>query len=273
MAITPWYESGYAGADREQEKRDLGGGPKRWWMPAATSKQIVFVDDSPVCFDEHSWRVEGSKFPLFATCTAKVHVDPCPGCSTKGVSKFDYTGHLTIVDITGYTSGKGTPKEKHVAFELVEFAPKLKAMNKLKIKKQNKGSLVGQLYTISRADENGPSTGDDFDHIREADMDKLYKAVTYRGKNVSEIITLANGTGEQAAKVRKFLVHQFQVPEDGLIPEQIPTFNYASVHAPMDIPDFRRAVSGAVGYAAKGGSSYGSGSAGTGAADSDDIPF
>ena len=269
MATQNWFESGYTGADREQEKRDLGGGPKRWWMAAATTKQVVFIDDEPICFDEHSWKVEGSKFPSSATCISKICQDGCPACNSKPVGKPDYMGHLTIVDCTGYTTRDG----KEVKFELVEFCPKLKAMNKLNLKKKNKGSLIGQLYSITRADADSPNTGDDFDHQRAAELDKLYKVVTYRGKNLSEMITTANGTGEAAQKMRKFLVHQFQVPETGAIPEEIPAFNYMKLHEPLEPADLRRQIVGAVSFGSKFSSGSGSTSGGSGGSSSDDVPF
>ena len=266
-----WFESGYEGADREQEKRDLGGGPKRWWMAAATTKEVVFVDDTPVCFDEHQWKTAESKFPNWATCIAKISQEPCAGCTTTGVGKADYTGHLTMIDITGYISGKGTAKEKHVRFELVEFTPKLKVMNKLKFKKANAGSLIGQLYKLSRADSDAPNSGDDLDFQRAANMEALYKAVTYRGKNISEMILVANGTGDAAKKMRRYLAHQFQIPDEGVIPEVIPRFNYMKLHEPMDSGDLRRAVAGAVAWNSNGARPASGGHSSASA--EDDVPF
>ena len=271
MSEKSWFEQGYNGVDREQEKRDLGGGPKRWWMPPGVTKELVFVDDAPVCFDEHQWKTEGSKFPAFGTCLSKITQDGCPGCGSKGVQKAEYTGHLTIVDITGYKVKKNG-EEVEVKYELLEFAPKLKAMNKLKIKKANKGSMIGQLYAVSRSDENAPNTGDDFDHLREAKMDGLYQVVTYRGKKLCELIDKANGSGDDAKKMRKYLSHHFQLPETGEIPAQIPVLNYQSLHAPMSVADFKRAIAGAVGFGGGGGRNSGSSGSGSGSAD-ETVPF
>lgn len=265
-----WFETGYGGAEREQEKRDIGSGPKRWYLGEGKTKDLVFVDDSPFCFDEHQWKTESSKFPNFAACVAKIVQDGCSGCTTRGVQKAEYTGHLTSVDISGYTNKDG----KEIKYELVEFCPKLKVMNKLKMRKQTKGSLIGQMYSVSRTDRNAPNTGDDFDFIRDVKMDELYKLVTYYGKNVSEMISKANGTGEEAAKVRRFLAHHFQIPETGEIPAAIPVFNYFKLHEPLETADFRKAVAGAVGYDNNDGGrrSSGGGSSGGGTAD-DSVPF
>jgi hypothetical protein len=265
-----WYEHGYEGADREREKRELGTGPKRWWLTAGTSKQVVFIDDNPFSCHEHQWKTNDSKFPNFGTCIAQISQEICPACASKAVQKAEYTGHLTAVDIDGYVNKDG----KEIKFELVEFCPKTKAMNKLKLKKQAKGSLIGQVCVVTRADKDSPNTGDDFEFKRDAKMAELYKVVTFRGKNLSEMITKANGHGDEAAKMRKFLMHHFQIPGDGPIPEEIPAFNYVKLHEPMEPAEFRKQVAGAVPYA---GSNYGRGgnnTGSTGEATSDgDVPF
>lgn len=270
---TSWYEQGYEGAEREKEKRELGSGPKRWWMTVGSTKRGVFIDDVPACFNEHQWKTGDSKFPVFGTCIAQICADGCPACASRAVQRSEYTGHLTMVDIDGYTTKDG----KEVKYELIEFCPKTKVMNKLKLKKQTKGSLLDQLWSITRTDKDSPNTGDDFDSLKAADLSKLYKVVTYRGKNISELIEKANGHGEEAVKVRRFMAHNFQIPESGAIPEAIPAFNYMKLHEPMSAADLRKTTASAVAYA---GSTFGSGNkGGSGAAGSgegkadDDVPF
>lgn len=272
MTNTSWYETGYSGADREIEKRELGTGPNRWWLSAGSQKQGIFVDDDPFACDEHQWRNPGSKFPLFATCLSKVAADGvCPACGGKGVDRAAYTGHLTIVDVAGWKDKDGNVRDQ---FELKEFCPKTTVMNKLKLKKAARGSLVGQVWTVTRATKDTASTGDDFEHVREANMEKLYTVVTFRGKNVSELITKANGHGEEAAKVRKYLAHNFQIPVDGEIPAKIPVFNYMKLHEPMNAADMRKAIANAVSMGGFGnsGNSNSGGSAGPGSAD-ETVPF
>jgi hypothetical protein len=249
-----WYESGFTGADKEQEKRELGGGPKHWWMPAATTRQGVLVDDNPFCCQEHQWKTGDSKFPSFGTCISNIVQEQCPACASRAVQKAEYTGHLTIIDITGYKT-----KDKEVRYELIEFCPKIKVLNKLKLKKTQRGSLVGLLLDISRTDKDAPNTGDDIDVVREAKMTELYKVVSYRGKNLAELIAKANTHGDEAVRVRKFLAHNFQIPTEGEIPEVIPAFNYQKLHQPMEVADFKRAIANAVSYAGGGFGSGGSG--------------
>jgi hypothetical protein len=260
-----WYETGYAGAEKEQERRDLGAAPRRFWLKVGASKEIVFIDDSPFCIWEHSWRVGDDKNFQYATCISKINPEGCPGDAAKGVQKAEYIGHYTIVDVTGYVSKDG----KEHKYELVELSPKTKVLNKLKAKKEAKGSLVGQLFQVLRTDDNSASTGDDFEHKREVDMVKLYEVVSYKGKKLKDMIDAANNPSDPtSARVRRYLAHHFQIPETGEIPASVPPFNYANVHAPMEPAAMRAAMSGARGFQANGSSGGSSGGTQT-----DDVPF
>lgn len=267
---TNWWETGYSGAEREAEKRELGGGPTRFWLKPKGERQLVFVDDSPFCFYEHPFKNENDRHD-WVTCTAKVHGE-CAACSAKGVGKAEYTGHLTAIDITGYVDRN---KVEH-KYELVEFCPKTKVMNKLKVKKERKGSLIGQLCGITRSDEHAPNTGDDFDFDREVKMEELYKLVTYRGKKLCDLIDAANAPGADGAKTRKYLMHHFQVPADGEIPARIPPFNYKELHAPLEPAILRQAIAGAQGQKDGFGAPASSAGPAPGKAGShadEDIPF
>lgn len=260
-----WYETGYEGAEKEQERRSMGYPPDRFWLKPGSQKEIVFISDDPFCINEHSWRnSEGDWF--HGTCTAKINDNGCGGCGQTGVSRPDYTGHYTIVDITGYTTQKGVENKNR----LILLPAKTKVINKFKFKKENRGSLLGQLWTITRADENAANTGDDLDHVRELkSMEGLLGVVTYKGKSLKEMIEKANGSGSDAEKTRKYLAHHFQIPESGPIPMKIPQFNYPVLMAPMEFGTFRAMVADAQPFKSKGGSS---GSEKTSTAD-DEVPF
>jgi hypothetical protein len=256
-----WYETGYEGAEKEQEKKNLGYPPDRWWMRAGETKEMVFIDDTPFCIREHSWRDSNGRWH-HETCIAKIADGGCPADGATGVQRADYTGHYTIVDITGYVS-KDNTEHKH---RLVLLPAKTKVLNKFKLKKENRGSLLGQLWTLSRSDKNAPNTGDDLDHVREIKMDGLYGVVTYKGKKIKDLIDKANGTGTDAARTRKYLAHHFQIPEEGPIPEKIPTFNYAVQFAPKDPATLKELIADAKPF--KGGDDSSSGSS-----VDDDVPF
>ena len=260
MATQPsWYETGYEGAEREQEKKNLGYPPDRWWLRAGETKELVFIDDTPFCVHEHGWRDSNGRWH-YATCIAKIADEGCPGCGATGVQRADYTGHYTIVDVTGYVSKDGTEYK----YRLVDLPAKTKVLNKFKQKKENRGSLLGQLFTLSRADKNSPNTGDDLDHVREVKMEGLYDVVTYKGKKIKDLIEKANGSGADAERTRKYLAHHFQIPDEGPIPAKIPPLNYMVHNAPMEPAQLRQAVADAKPFKSDGSSSSSS---------SDDVPF
>lgn len=261
-----WYDTGYAGAEKEQERRDLGSAPPRFWLKPGASKEIVWVTDDPFCYYEHQWRVGDDKQFYYGTCVSKINPDGCYLDSAKGVGRAEYVGQYTIVDVSGYVTKEG----KENKFQLMLLPAKTKVLNRLKKKKENKGTLIGQLWSVARGDDHSPNTGDDFDFIREAKMDELYKVVTYKGKKLAELIAAANGSGVEAAKVRKYLCHHFDLPTDGPIPEVIPRFNYANLFKPMDEAEMRAASAGAHSFGSGGGSSAGTGASSSSA---DDVPF
>jgi hypothetical protein len=254
-----WYETGYEGAEKEQEKKALGYPPDRWWLSAGSTKEMVFVEDNPFCLREHSWRDNDDRWH-HETCIAKISDEGCAACGAKGVGRADYTGKYTIVDITGYTKSDGT-EFKH---RLVELPAKTKVLNKFRSKKEQRGSLLGQLWTLTRADSNTPNTGDDLDHVREVDMDGLFSVVTYKGKELAKMIEKANGTGSDAERTRKYLAHHFNIPDEGPIPMRIPTFNWASLCSPKENKVLRQMVADAKPFKSKGSSSSSS---------SEDVPF
>jgi len=257
-----WYERGYEGAEREAEKQAVGRPPDRLWQPAGGTKEIVFIDDNPFCLKEHQWRDTDGRWH-WATCIARISEEGCPACEKKTVGQPAYVGYYTIVDVSGYVTREGEENK----YRLILCPAKTKVLNKLKKKKENRGSLTGQLWNLSRADANTPSTGDDLDHVREISLEGLFSVVTFKGKLISEMIEKANGAGPEAEKTRKYVAHFFQIPDEGPIPEKIPPFNYPSILEPIDAKELRTAVANVQPY---GGRSGGSGAS---MSSSDDVPF
>jgi hypothetical protein len=210
---------------------------------------------------EHSWRDNDDRWH-HETCISKVNDNGCPADGAKGVGRSDYTGKYTIVDITGYTKKDG----EEVKHRLVELPAKTKVLNKFRTKKENRGSLLGQLWTLTRADANTPNTGDDLDHVREVDLDGLLSVVTYKGKSLQKLIEKANGTGSDAERTRKYMAHHFNIPEEGEIPMRIPTFNWAALCTPKEYAVLQELVANAKPFDSKKSGSSSSSS-------SDDVPF
>lgn len=261
MAKASWYETGYEGAEKEADTKAMGYPPDRLWQRAGSSKEIIFIGDDPFCIREHQWR-DTSDHWHYATCTSKISDSGCPACGANGVGRADYVGHYTIVDVTGYTSKDGVENKNR----LILLPAKTKVLNKFKMKKENRGSLLGQLWSLARADANAANTGDDLDHVREIkSMDALFSVVTYKGKPLKEMIERANGSGGDATKTRKYLAYHFQIPDEGPIPMKVPQFNYPVLMSPMESGALRSLVSDAQPFnKARGGSSSSS---------TDDVPF
>lgn len=257
-----WYDTGYDGAEEEEERRSMGYPPDRWWVPEGDTKEIVYVDDDPFCIHEHTWKDSNDSYH-HATCLAKINEDGCPACVAKGVGRADYTGFLTVIDITGYVNKHG----EEFKYQLKALPAKTKFLNKMRRKKENRGSLLNQLFTLTRADRNTPRTGDELDHVREIDWAGLYPRVTYKGKSVSEMISKVNAGDE---KTRKYLAHHFDIPESGDIPEEIPRLNYVNLYAPLPAKELRRLCADAQPFNSGGGRGSG---AGRTSSDHDDIPF
>lgn len=262
MGQASWYETGYDGAEEEAAKKAMGYPPDRLWQPSGSSKEIAFINDNPFCIREHQWRDSNDNWH-HGTCIAKIDDRGCPGCAQNGVSRPDYVGHYTVVDISGYQKRDG----EWVKHRLILLPAKTKVLNKFRMKKENRGSLLGQMWNLARSDSNSPNTGDDLDHIREIDLNGLYTVVTYKGKSLKDMIDKANGSGQEAEKTRAYLAHHFQIPEEGPIPEKIPQFNFPTLMAPMDFGTFKSRCSDAVPFKGKGSSSSSSSAA------DDDVPF
>ena len=43
-----WYETGYEGIGREEQRLATASGPRRVWMPPGNRRELVFIDDEPV---------------------------------------------------------------------------------------------------------------------------------------------------------------------------------------------------------------------------------
>lgn len=260
-----WYETGYDGAEKEADKKAMGYPPDRLWQRPGSSKEIVFIGDDPFCIREHQWRDTQDRWH-YATCIAKVSDAGCPACGATGVSKPDYVGLYTIVDVTGYTSRDGVENKNR----LILLPAKTKVLNKFKMKKENRGSLLGQLWSLARSDTNAPSTGDDLDHVREIKMDGLLGAVTYKGKPLKEMIDRANGSGPDAYKTRKYLSYHFQIPSEGPIPMKVPQFNLPNLVSPMEVAALRALVADAAPFAK---SKFGGSSGGSKSQSDEEVPF
>jgi hypothetical protein len=261
-----WYEQGFDGVDQEQRRLEEMQGPGRIWIPPGAAKELVIIDDEPVCLHEHNPKMNGSYRNWF-TCLQGVS-DEVVCCQVLGPQSRYYCGYLTVVDCTEWVDGKGN---KH-QFEMRLLQLKLKSLKKLRRKKEDKGALVGTMWKFLREDDSSPICGDDWSHMRDVDVAKMFSYVTYRGKKLSQLWDDAESNAEAMAKIKR--TFQIDSGEDGKLPRIVPAFNYFQVLQPKAPKDLRLQLVGVEkddddDKTKKGSSSGGGG----GSVKAEDVPF
>jgi len=251
-----WYDTGFDGMKREEDRIATMSGPQRVWIPPQSSKELVFLDDDPVCIHEHCPKMNGH-YRNWITCLNGVYDDVacCEILSTKGRY---YVGYFSVIDCSAWTDKKGNKYQ----YEQKLLPAKLKTLKKLKRKREDRGTLVGCLFKVHREDEKSPVCGDEFDFQREADMDKLFQLANYKGKRIAELFSKAG-----ADDGLKKLMRLFQVEvHDGEIAPRLVPFNYVEILAPKPSKDVRDMLGGGKNVEeSSGGDSTSS--------DDDQIPF
>lgn len=220
-----WYNTGYDGVAKEEQRLQSMSGPNRLWLPAGAGRLIVLVDDEAFCINEHNAKINNS-WRNHHTCN-KGFDDPCFSCQHLGEKSKAYTGYLTCVDCTEWTDKKGNKYQ----YEIKLVGGKLGLLKKWQRKRQDKGSLVFTKWKLHREDDKKPSTGDEWEFDGAVqDQDKLFTLVNYRGKKLSELWDKA----EQNAESMSFLKRIFQVEteSDGKLVRRVVPFNYMEVLKP-----------------------------------------
>lgn len=257
-----WYETGYDGAKKEQDRIDQMRGPRHFWMPPDSERDVVFIDDDPFCIHEHNPQMNGS-WQNFMTCLSGIVENP-PCCKILGVNTRYYVGYLTVVDCSEYVDKKGN---KH-QFEVKLYGAKLQTIAKLRRKKEMKGSLAGTMWKVARTGKRSPNCGDDFDFMKQVDNpQKLFEMAMLKGKKLSEFYAKAAENAESLNRLKKL----FQIGLDASgkpVPKVVP-FNYIEVCKPMDATAMRDLLQGSKIESGSGGSD----SSPDGGAADEDVPF
>jgi hypothetical protein len=262
-----WYNTGFDGISDEERRLDEAQGPHRLWIPGGASKELVWVDDEPVCIYEHNPKMNGN-FRNWLTCQQGVY-DEVVCCQKVGVKSRYYVGYVTGVDCSLWTDNRGGQHQ----YEMRLVPMKLRSLKKFRRKKEDRGAMAGTMWKLAREDDNAASIGDDWDYMRDVDMDKMFDFVLYRGTTLAELWSQAENDPEAMARVMR--VFQIKPDKEGKLPRVIPPFNYMKILKPKT-PKELRLLLGAVqddddddrrGYS---GSSKGGGA---GAAGEDKVPF
>lgn len=233
-----WYDTGYDGMRKEQDRIDQMSGPRRMWMPPDTSKEIVFLDDDPFCIYEHNPKIGGS-WKNWLTCLKGISDNP-PCCDKLGERSRYYVGYYTVVDCSEWKDKKGNVYQ----YELKLLPAKLKTMKKIKRKKEARGSLVGCMFTTTREDKKSPVVGDEFEFKREVDLVKLFQVANFHNKKLPELFAKVTGNADNLERLKRtFQVH---VGSDGVVEQKLVPFNYLALLEPMSPASARDFVGGAV---------------------------
>jgi hypothetical protein len=232
-----WYNQGYSGLAKEQERLEDLQGPQRLYIPAEGQKEIVFVDDEPFCIYEHNPKI-GSSFRNWMTCLQGAK-DDVVCCKVLGPNSRYYCGYLTVVDCTRWQDKKGNWHQ----YELRLLQAKMRTLKKFERKRADKGTLVGSLFKVTREDDKSPTCGDDFDFQKQGDLDKLFEVCSYRGEKLTALWDEAEEKPEVMARIKK--TFQIEASSDGKLPRTVPQFNYLHVLKPKSPSELKLLLSSA----------------------------
>jgi hypothetical protein len=265
-----WYDTGYTGIKREQDRIDNTNTPNRVWIPAGGKRELVFVDDEPVGIHEHNPKINGDWKNWF-TCGKEVYSDSacCELLNGSGYKPY-YIGFYTVIDCSEWVDKKGNKYQ----YELKLFPAKLKTLKRLEMRRKDRGPFAGKLFSIMRIDGKSAATGDEFEMVRDVDMAKLFTLANYKGKKLTDLF--AKGIDEDNINRLKN-TWKVEVVDGKVVPKVVP-FNYSKILYPLSPKDIRSALSGQQidkrddDFGGGGGSSSESTGSGGGSAD-ETVPF
>jgi hypothetical protein len=239
-----WYDSGYGGMKKEEDRIAQMGIPQRFWMPAGESREFVFLEDEPFCIYEHNPKMNGN-FRNWITCVKGILDGPAPCCEEIGEKTRYYVGYFTVVDCSKWTDKKGNTYQ----YELKFLAAKLKTLKKFKRKKEDRitgggDGLVGCLYKGFREDDKSPSVGDEFEFLRTVDLSKLLAVANYKGKKMADLFQKANEDPTNLERLKK--IFDVKIDASGQVIETLPVFNYMQLLAPKSTKDLKEMLKGNV---------------------------
>jgi len=239
-----WYSKGYDGVKDEEERLASSRGPQRFWMPGGEKKEGVFIDgalddaDSPFCIYEYNPKINGSWKNWFTDPSEMYPDDTTVQDILKGKYNRYYVGYHTFMDSSKWKTKQG----KVFQFELKLFPAKIKSLKLLQSKAEDWDGLQGKVVKIRRTSSEDASCGNDFEKLREADLEKLWKIVTYQGRNISEWFEAAKDNEEERAKLVR--VFNFRKGDGGMLIPEVPTFNYFEILKPKTPKELRRFLAG-----------------------------
>jgi hypothetical protein len=181
MGDGKWYERGYDGLAREEERKrrrdeEYKRAIRRLWLPPEVSTLALFISDDPFCFWEHQMKIAGD-WRNWATCVRGLDGYPyCPMCKLADkIKKFwrYYAGAYKIIDRSSWTDRDGNERSD---------TPKLLIAKKdslaiFRNQAKKRGGLRGCEYDVFRSGKKAASIGDSWDFSQKFTNGDLIEAV------------------------------------------------------------------------------------------------
>lgn len=176
-----WFNTGYDAAKEEGSKSLFeSSGPKRVWMPPRETMRGMFLDDDPISYWEHGFKMNG-KWGNFEPCHKKnrqLGDDRCPICDSGEKMWPSFVGLHTIMNMTPWFTKK---ENREINFQRQIYGAKMGSekkpgiLKKLERLKSTHGRLRGIIFDIHRSGEKTESCGDDFTLVEKIDVGDIQK--------------------------------------------------------------------------------------------------
>jgi hypothetical protein len=232
-----WYNTGYDSLKKEEDRIALGNGPNRFWMPADSSKEFLFVTDEPFTIKEHDPKVANSTSynNNELTCLAGSD-DDVACCELLGGKSAYLVGYYTVIDLSKFVDRNGKTHQ----YELKMFPAKMRTLKKIRRKKQDRGSLVGCIFNGSRDDKKSPKVGDEFEFKKQVELANVFPHVNYGGKKLVDIFAKLTDASSIELMQKVFNLNV----KDGKVLAEVPSFNYLELLKPRSAKEIRQKYTG-----------------------------
>lgn len=239
-----WYETGFGGIGREEQRLASMGGLPRLWMPPGSTREVVFVPPAEsVNLYEHGLRINGQWKGNQFTCLKGIDDGGCPICEEAGENTRYYVGMFTVVDTSAWTDRRGN---KH-QFEITLLPCKFKSLKKFRRKAQERvdsggTGLAGCMYRLARDGKEDPQIGSEAEFVREVDLQKLFALALFKGKKLSELMDKADVDPGALAVLQKLFA--IRLGDDGKVVRELVPFNYFEQLQPLSRKQLQEAIRG-----------------------------
>jgi hypothetical protein len=182
-----WAKTGWGGvdeADKEAESMASEYGPRRFWMPPENTKRIMFLDDSPFGFWEHSVKMNGNWRNYFICLSRNGISDNCVIDGLKAQNLY-YIGFLSVVDFSSWTSQKGKTYQYDVKLYGAKLGSSEKPgiLKKLRRLRDRHNGLVGKIFDVYRSGAKTEGIGDEFTLVETIPPEKIHDYARSIGVN------------------------------------------------------------------------------------------